>query len=232
MVIFSCQYGQDYYRNTFGFTPDVKYVCSLLGTKEEQRVSHGCESRFRLISCSTVNPIKNVERIAQALALVASDISIEWVHIGDGQCFEQLERTARKLLTGKGNVSWRLAGGLPHEQVLEYYRENPWDCFITTSLSEGGCPVSIQEAMSFGVPIIGTAVGGITEMLTESENILLSVDAEAEEVAEAIERMHRMSDEEKDALCHFNRCRWEMRYDAEKNSRKLVEQMECLWEDD
>jgi len=48
---------------------------------------------------------------------------------------------------------------LPHNDVLNYYASNPVDVFINTSSSEG-LPVSIMEAMSFGIPVIATNVGG------------------------------------------------------------------------
>jgi glycosyltransferase involved in cell wall biosynthesis len=60
---------------------------------------------------------------------------------------------------------------LCHEaSVAAFYRLA--DIFVLPSLSEGS-PNVILEAMVSGVPIIGTAVGGIPEMLKDSETALL-----------------------------------------------------------
>ena len=64
------------------------------------------------------------------------------------------------------------------------------DSFITTSSTEG-LPVSIQEAMAAGIPIIGTNVGGIPEMI-DGNGVLLSANPSNKEVAEAILRIYYM----------------------------------------
>ena len=40
----------------------------------------------------------------------------------------------------------------------------PVDLFLTVSANEG-IPVSIMEAQSFGIPVIATDVGGISEIV-------------------------------------------------------------------
>lgn len=47
---------------------------------------------------------------------------------------------------------------------VDSFWNRQWDCFISTSSSEG-LPVSIQEAMAFGIPIIAT-------VLAEYQNLL------------------------------------------------------------
>ena len=230
MIISSCRYGQEYYRDTFGFTPGAKHVLSLLGTETQEQPATLSDGVFRLVSCSNVNEQKRVERIAQALAVIGADVVVDWVHMGSGADFSRLKETVEKLLSGKKNITWKLLGHVHHERVLQYYREEPWNCFITTSQSEGGCPVSIQEAMAFGLPVIGTSVGGITEMLTESENILLDVDASPQKIAKAIEQMYRMPLKERRELCLFNRQRWQERYDGLKNGQILANAISSLWE--
>lgn len=227
---FSCQYALNYYETAFGFLPGTRYLYAPLGTEREETGTISSGSGLRLISCSSVDRVKRVHRIPEALALL-DGIPVDWVHIGDGKELESLRQHAAELLDECPNVTWRLAGALPHEQLLRLYREEPWDCFITTSTSEGGCPVSIQEAMAFGLPVIGTAVGGITEMLVDSENVLLSAEAPARETADAIERLYRMSREERLALGARNRRFWAEHYDASDNVRGLVERLERLWEE-
>lgn len=96
------------------------------------------------------------------------------------------------------------------------------DCFITTSSTEGGNPVSIMEALSFGIPIIATSVGGITEMLIDTENILLPPNPSIEEVADALDNLWSRSLESLTGLRERNRLLWQNCFTAEKNYRTFV----------
>ena len=58
--------------------------------------------------------------------------------------------------------------------------------FINVSSTEG-IPVSIMEAMSFGIPVIATAVGGTPEIVNNENGYLLSKDPSAKELAEVIQ---------------------------------------------
>ena len=49
---------------------------------------------------------------------------------------------------------------------------NDFDLFVNMSLSEG-IPVSIMEAISFGIPIIATNVGGNAEIVNDETGVLI-----------------------------------------------------------
>lgn len=67
-----------------------------------------------------------------------------------------------------------------HPSVMKYYATHEIDWFMLLSTSEG-LPVSILEAMSFGVPVIATDVGGVSEAVDDETGLLLPVDVEKEE---------------------------------------------------
>jgi glycosyltransferase involved in cell wall biosynthesis len=69
------------------------------------------------------------------------------------------EYRIKDLVVFKGFVS-----GLEKEELLSMC-----DIFVLPSYNEG-LPISILEAMSYGMPIISTAVGGIPEIIINNEN--------------------------------------------------------------
>ena len=62
------------------------------------------------------------------------------------------------------------------------------DIFVLPSYSEG-LPVSILEAMSLGIPVIATPVGGITEAIIDGHNGLIVDTGSTTQLAEAIAKL-------------------------------------------
>lgn len=166
-----------------------------------------------IVSCSSIIPLKRVSLIAEALSL-ADLPNIQWTHFGDGAELDSIREFA-----AQHELDARFFGSVPNNTVKEYYENNPVDLFITTSQTEGS-PVSICEAMSYGIPIIGTAVGGIPEQI-DGNGILLPEDPTAEEVAEAIRAIVTMPANERQRLRMRSRELWEERYDQQKNLEAL-----------
>ena len=63
-------------------------------------------------------------------------------------------------------------GQVSNREVISYYMNNHVNLFINVSESEG-IPVSIMEAISFGIPVIATDVGGTSEIVIDGFNGLL-----------------------------------------------------------
>lgn len=221
-VILASEYGYEYYRKYFADpdTPQKYHLCKL-GIKGEGSMGPFEHTGvFRIVSCSNVVPLKRIEKIIDGLSAL-SDSEIEWLHFGDGENMESVKRYAREKLGHMSNISFRFMGHVQKGVLIQYYQENPVDCFITTTSTEGGCPVSIQEALSFGIPIIGTDVGGVTAMI-DGNGVLLSSIPEKEEVAQAIYQALHWTEEER------QRCRkrslelWDRDYNIDKNGPKLL----------
>jgi len=77
-------------------------------------------------------------------------------------------------------------GALPHEAVTQLYFLA--DAFLSTSANEG-MPLCILEAMSAGLPIVATEVGGTRELIQHEENGLL-VDHRGNGLVEAMDRLY------------------------------------------
>ena len=69
---------------------------------------------------------------------------------------------AKRELGARNDVTYTFKGNTDKKLILYYYRAEQVDVFINTSDSEG-VPVSIMEAMSYGIPCISRIVGSNAE---------------------------------------------------------------------
>lgn len=174
---------------------------------------------FTLVSCSNVIPLKRVELILESLKLVKK--RLRWVHFGEGKGFEALMLEAKKL---PSNVQVQFMGHVPNFVVIEWYKKNDASLFINVSTTEG-IPVSIMEAMSFGVPTFATNVGGTSEIVNSSNGKRLSPTISAKELAVEIENFMSLSDEEQEEFRQNAFTTWKEKYNAKMNYTKFAEQI-------
>ena len=199
-----------------------KIGVSLLGTYDH---GIGKESHrpFHLVSCSRLVELKRVDMIAEAMvSLISKGYDICWTHLGDG---DQMEKVRGKIPEGLEDRI-HLPGAVPNSAVYDYYRENAVDLFVNASTSEG-LPVSIMEAISYGVPVVATDVGGTGEIVVDQvTGTLVPPDITAEGLAQAIAEYYRADPEQLRRLRISARRFWEEHFDAKTNYRKFAEEVE------
>ncbi|NMC40567.1 MAG: glycosyltransferase, partial [Bacteroidales bacterium] len=78
--------------------------------------------------------------------------------------------------------------------------------FINVSSSEG-VPVSVMEALSFGIPVIATDAGGTSEIVNNTNGRLIPVDFDPKDLAAIIENL--VHDEKYQGYRHNARKSWE-----------------------
>lgn len=185
-----------------------KSIISRLGTLDWGESRKSNDGFIRVLSCSSIIPLKRVHLIYEAIKCL-SDKKIEWTHIGDGPLFEDLNNRINNCHT---NHKVHLLGRLRNEDVVKYYQNNPVDVFINVSTTEG-VPVALMEAISFNVPVIGTNVGGTSEVVTEETGVLLNANPEPQEIADSIKKVVCMKINPKQYWCE--------KFNAEKNYLSL-----------
>ncbi len=221
-ILCACAYGAGYYESrvkderTKG---DILHVCKLGIERPGRQMPVSRREERELLSCSHMIPLKRIHLIIDGLAQI-EELKIRWTHIGDGGEMQQLRNYAEEKLGNKGNIQYTFAGFV--EDVRAYYEHNQVDCFITTSATEGGCPVSIQEAMSYAVPVIGTAVGGITEMIADN-GILLPEEPTSDMVAEAVRKIMTLEERELQEMKAASYRKWAAEFDADRSFERLDE---------
>lgn len=111
-------------------------------------------------------------------------------------------RDLRLVIVGEGEEGARLraeSAELAGRVVFTGQVEDPWpyycmaDLFALPSYSEGS-PLALFEAMSAGLPIVASSVGGIPETVSDLTSALLVAPGSAEALAGALERFLRDSD--------------------------------------
>ena len=94
--------------------------------------------------------------------LLDNDLKIKLSIGGNGEN-DRLQATIQSL---KFNDSVNFLGWISEKQRDKLLRET--DIFVLPSYGEG-MPMSILEAMSYGVPVVSTTVGGIPELVSDGE---------------------------------------------------------------
>lgn len=168
-----------------------------------------------IVSCSSLIELKRVSLIIDALSNI-DDYYIRWVHFGDGELKENLCSYANAKLNEKDNISYEFKGHVNRKEIYDFYRNEEVTLFVTTSASEGS-PVSIQEALAFGLPILATNVGGIAEMISEN-GVLLSSNPDSYEVAEALSSFFSLSEIQRQRMRINSFKIWEEYFDGKKNA--------------
>lgn len=168
---------------------------------------------FSIVSCSNVIPVKRVHLIVEALSKI-TDKEILWTHFGDGEKFENLKHLSAQILPK--NIKAEFKGRIPNSKIYDYYNNNNVNLFINVSLSEG-LPVSVMEAISFGIPIVATDVGGTSEIVEDGINgYLLPKEFKTEDLADLIIKIINFSDQEHLEFCKNARKTFENSFNAEK----------------
>ncbi len=149
---------------------------------------------LKIATCSSIIPLKRLDILIGALSKL--DIKTEWIHFGGGSMSDQIKALAEKELENKTNISYTFAGTTEHGKLLELLKTDGFDLFVNCSDFEG-IPVSVMEAMEFGIPCIARNVGGMSELICKDNGYLLDKNAGDNEFAKAISDFYSLSQADK-----------------------------------
>ncbi|MDU2648459.1 glycosyltransferase [Anaerococcus vaginalis] len=211
--------GSNYLKNRFINYSD-KIDTKFLGTIDYGEQNYIKSNKLRLVSCSNVVPVKRLNLIIEALSLINS-IDIEWTHYGDGIEMEKIKSLSNKL---SDNIKVNFKGNVSNQTLMKEYKDGCYDWFINVSTSEG-IPVSIMEAMSFGIPCIATDVGGTSEIVDNKNGFLIDKDISSKKLSELIYYIYELSYEEYIQYRFSARNTWLNKYNSDKNYKKFVSEL-------
>lgn len=226
-IVLCGENNRDYYLRQYRLKDDSKVLINRLGCNElilnDDTLVRG--EYAVLVSCAHINKRKRVDMIVKALANI-DDIKIRWIHFGNNELGEEFTQFCEESLSDKENIEYELKGYVSSDRIRQYYADNHVDCFITTSSSEGA-PVSIMEAMSIGIPIIGTDVGDISNMI-DGNGVLLDENPSIEDVVKAITDMMMLSDEVRETMRVRSIDIWREKYNTVNNVQDFLEIVKSL----
>lgn len=204
--------GKKYMSENFDYGEKIKV--SYLGTKDYGiRKVEDSNRIFIIASCARMVSVKRIDLLVQALEEI-KNVTIKWIHFGDGPEREKIQNEIKKL---PNNIEAILKGDVDHDEVLNYYKNNDIHLFVNTSTSEG-VPVSIMEAISFGIPTIATNVGGTNEVIMDGVNgICVSKEITPNELSKLIINFAELKKEDYMDLRNNTRSFWKKRFDANAN---------------
>jgi glycosyltransferase involved in cell wall biosynthesis len=134
---------------------------------------------FVILGVGRLVPAKRFDLFLQTLAQLNSKFPVRGIIAGDGPLRKELEAHARQLGLLPGGVEFL---GCVSDTVGLYRRAN---LFLLTSDHEG-TPNVVLEAMASGIPVVGTRVGDVPDLLGEGARGRLAAPGDLDGLVSAI----------------------------------------------
>ena len=130
--------------------------------------------------------LKGIFDLLDAMPLILKQIDCRLLIAGYGEEKEEIEHCI-----AKANLQQRvsLLGYLDSEHLADIYRST--SVFILPTYYGEGFPTVISEAMSFGLPIVTTAIRGTADHLKNEVNTLFVPPRDPQAIASAVVRLLR-----------------------------------------
>ena len=206
------QVGANYLKTIYPeFSSNIS--CSYLGTLDAGiNPEPSPDLPIHIVSCSNIVSVKRLHLIVEILKHCHKKIL--WTHIGDGKLKKDILLQIKSLAD---NCSVNFKGQLSSSRIVEFYNQTPIDVFINCSISEG-LPVSIMEAISFGIPVIATDVGGTKEIVTSVTGYLIDETFNVKNIATLIQNLRDDNSFNRNAIKAF----WLSNFSANYNYTQFL----------
>lgn len=118
---------------------------------------------IEIITTGRLHKVKNQEQLIRVFSeLIQVEPNLRLMVLGEGDTRAALEKQIHEL----GIIDYVSMPGMK-KNVSEYLQQA--DIYVSTSLTEG-LPLSILEAMSCGLPVVATDVGGTKDIVNDGVN--------------------------------------------------------------
>lgn len=220
----------EYYQSTYSVSSKLLDVSRLGVTIPKNLVRNVNSNILKFISISYCVPVKQIDLILKSVTLYAQqypDQEIEWTHIGDGPLYDALKIRALEAMERNSNICINFTGALSNVDVKKNLDTNDYDIMINASKSEG-IPVSIMEAMSYGIPAIAPDIGGISDLVNLNNGYLMPTQCKVDDIITGIKYIinHKVD-------LGFNAYQWANKnFNADLNYPDFISKLEQIAEID
>jgi glycosyltransferase involved in cell wall biosynthesis len=149
---------------------------------------HAPESLWTIGTAALFRPRKGLEVLLEALAILRSQgLPVRLRAVGSfftSEYEKQIKAQAARLDL-ENAIDWV---GFVHDVIGEMRR---MDVFVLPSLFGEGLPMVVLEAMSAGVPVVGTRIEGVPEAVRDGVDGLLAAPGDPGDLARTIARVIR-----------------------------------------
>ena len=192
-VVTCTQYNKNYLKKIASGlkTPIYRvYHGIYLGLFSRQKAMDHVSPPYKILTIARIVEKKGLATVYKALFILKQK-GVDFSHnlIGDGDDRNKIIALIKDLGL-KDQCRW--LGTLPHEKVLEYYRNSHvfvLGCQIASNGDRDGIPNVLAESMAMGVPVAATRVSAIPELIRDKKEGLLVEPGRPEKLAQAIERL-------------------------------------------
>ncbi|WP_424963348.1 glycosyltransferase [Ekhidna sp.] len=211
------KHGQEYLKSKIDSEYHFKVLLSYMGVKTGTvKAENSDDDKITIVTCGRVIDFKNIHKMPEILKKVAC--KVKWIHFGDGPLLQEVKLIIPAL---NSNIETTLYGDVPNATILDFYRNNQVDLFMSLSKSEG-LPISMMEAQMYGIPILALCVNGVPEIVSEETGFCIDPKIELSDLAENfagyLESLHRF---DRDAISK----RAKELFDRESNYRSFCENL-------
>lgn len=136
-----------------------------------------------ILYAGTINARKGYADMIKAFARIAGNHE-DWiiVFVGNGE-IEQGKKIADELGVGEQTIFLGWVSGIEKKRIFSLA-----SVFCLPSYAEG-FPMAVLDAMSYGLPVITTPVGGVPDVAEDGKNMLLFQPGDVEGLTQAMEHI-------------------------------------------
>ena len=161
----------------------IPYTLPFAEGESKARLPHS--GGFQVLFVGRLVERKGVKHLIDAVRRMPGDLRARLVVIGDGPERQRLEALG-------GQVEFR--GRVSDEELRATYARS--DVLVLPSIVDArgdteGLGVVLLEAMSYGVPVVASDIGGITDIVEHDSSGLLVPPGDPAALAQALERLAR-----------------------------------------
>ncbi len=149
-------------------------------------------NKIKIGFIGSLKAVEDVITLLDAVVILKKQLidNITLIIIGEGPMFSYFNNHTKNI--GIKEMV-RFIGKVPHSEIKEYY--SMLDIFVIprvkNKMTETISPLKIIEAMGLGIPVVGSDVGGITEIIIDKVNGFLFKPQNPEDLAKVLKKLIR-----------------------------------------